>query len=220
MVGHGYTSPDPRGEMSSNDYLCLEICQKGLNIQFFDQAAFESVFRSHFQYLCNYAKQYVGDQEISRDITQKVFINLWEKRAEIDPQMSVKSWLFTSVRNRCLNYIRDHKKYQSEVLDIDCGDFDLSVEDHHFAEEELAAKIHAALETLPDKCRQVFELSRFEEKKYKEIAIELDISQKNRRSSYVQSNKNPAETSQGLPGDSDFSNGVWINYRFRFSISY
>lgn len=144
----------------------------------FDKAAFESVFRSHFQYLCNYAKQYVREEETARDITQKVFITLWEKRLEIDPQMSVKSWLFTSVRNRCLNYIRDHKKYQSEVLDLDCGDFDLSVEDHHFVEEELGAKIQVALATLPEKCRQVFEMSRFDEKKYKEIAVELDISPK------------------------------------------
>ena len=82
------------------------------------------------------------------------------------------------VKNRCLNYIRDNQKYQSKLLDVDCGDVDLAVEEDHFAVEELSAKIEAALNTLPPVCRQVFEMSRYRELKYKEIAAELNISQK------------------------------------------
>ena len=144
----------------------------------FTESQFEELFKLHFQYLCNFARQYVGDLDTAQEITQKVFITLWEKRAEIDPKQSVKSYLFRSVKNRCLNYIRDNQKYRSQILDLECGDFEFSVEEEHFAEEELKKNIEAALETLPEKCRQVFEMSRYQSMKYKEIAEELDIAQK------------------------------------------
>jgi len=139
---------------------------------------FEDLFKTYFQHLCSFAQQYVGDADAAQDICQKVFIRLWEKREEMDPKKAIKSYLFTSVKNRCLNYIRDHKKYRSQILDLDCGDFDLFSEEDHFAEEELKDKIEAALSTLPPKCRLVFEMSRYQQMKYNEIAEELDISQK------------------------------------------
>ena len=143
-----------------------------------DQQQFEQLFRSHFQYLCNYAVQYVSDPDTAQDICQRVFITLWEKRASIDPAQSIKSYLFTAVRNRCLNHIRDHKKYRSRVLDLDCGDFDLVEEDTGSEQEEWKERISAAMDKLPEKCRQVFEMSRYQQLKYREIAEELGISQK------------------------------------------
>lgn len=143
-----------------------------------DQAQFEALFKSHFQYLCNFARQYVGEDEVAEDLTQKVFITLWEKRDTIDPKLSVKSYLFTMLKNRCLNYLRDSKKYHSKVLDIDCGNLEISVEEDPLAEEELRKQIQAALDELPEKCRLVFEMSRFRGMKYKEIAEDLELSQK------------------------------------------
>ena len=144
-----------------------------------DKPAFEALFHSHFEPLCRFARQYVYDNDTARDLCQKVFIRLWEKRADMDPGQSIKSYLFTSVKNRCLNYLRDQKKYRSQVLDLDCGDIDLAFEDNtSFAEAELTTRIEKALSALPEKCRLVFEMSRFQEMKYKEIAEELDISQK------------------------------------------
>lgn len=144
----------------------------------FSRMQFEEVFRSHFEYLTNFARQYVGDMDTAQEITQKAFITLWEKREEINPKLSIKSYLFTIVKNRSLNYLRDTKRYRSEVLDIDCGDIEVSLEEHHGVEEELKELIDKALATLPEKCRQVFEMSRFQQMKYKEIAEELEISQK------------------------------------------
>lgn len=144
----------------------------------FNEREFEQLFNSHFQYLCNFAKQYVDDMDIAQDLTQKVFIRLWEKREELDPKLSIKAYLFTSVKNRCLNYLRDQKKYRSKILDLDCADVEIAVEEDYFAEKELSEKIEAALASLPEKCRQVFEMSRYQGLKYKEIAEELDISQK------------------------------------------
>jgi len=139
---------------------------------------FEELFRLHYTFLCNFARQYVGESEAAEDLTQGVFVTLWEKREEIDPQRSIKSLLFTMVKNRCLNYLRDQKKFQSQVLDIEGGDIDLGEEDLNLEAKELEARIEEALSQLPEKCRQVFEMSRYNGMKYKEIAEELDISPK------------------------------------------
>lgn len=145
-----------------------------------DKTHFEHLFRTHFERLCSFARQYVSDLDTAQDICQKVFIRLWEKREEMDTGRSIASYLFTSVRNRCLNHIRDHKKYRSHLLDVECGEFEIgtAITEDHFAVEELQQRIDAALATLPPKCRQVFEMSRYDQKKYREIADELDISQK------------------------------------------
>ena len=144
----------------------------------FDKPAFEQLFKSHFVHLCNFAQQYVSDMDSARDIVQKVFIRLWEQREQMDPNQSIRSYLFTSVKNRCLNHIRDQKKYRSSVLDVDIQDIDIAFEEDQMAVEELQQKIDLALSKLPEKCRQVFEMSRFQHKKYQEIAEALDISKK------------------------------------------
>jgi RNA polymerase sigma-70 factor (ECF subfamily) len=144
----------------------------------FSKKDFELLFKAHFTHLCNFAHQYVPDLDSARDITQKVFINLWERRDQVDPDKSIKSYLFTSVRNRCLNYIRDQKKYRSNVLDVEINDFEFGFEEDHMAVEELKTRIDDALSTLSPKCREVFEMSRYKSMKYKDIAEELNVSVK------------------------------------------
>ncbi len=144
----------------------------------FDLAAFEQLFKSQFVPVCRFATQYVHDMDTARDIAQKVFIHLWENREKVDPGQSVKSYLFTAVKNRCLNHIRDQKKYRSRILDVDIHDIDLAFEEDQLALEELQRKVAKALARLPEKCRQVFELSRYQHKKYQDIADTLGISVK------------------------------------------
>ena len=139
---------------------------------------FEKLFKEFFIPLSNFAKQYVQDLDTAKDITQKVFLTLWEKRSQMNPEQSIKSYLFTSVKNRSLNYIRDHKKYRSEVLDLDCGDINMMEEERPLEMADVQARVEQALNELPEKCRKVFELSRFRGMKYKEIAEELQIAQK------------------------------------------
>ena len=138
---------------------------------------FEQIFHLHFATLVNFARSFLHDEDNSKEIVQDVFIRLWEKRKEIDPNKSIKSYLYTSVRNRSFNFIRDNKKFQNEYLDLENAlDSEFAVE---IAEEsDIESKVQAALEKLPTKCRQIFEMSRFEEKKYRDIAEELNISQK------------------------------------------
>ena len=139
---------------------------------------FEQLFKAHFAHLCNFANQYVQDLDSAKDITQKVFVNLWERREKIDPKKPIVSYLFNAVRNRCLNHIRDQKKYRSRILDLDVIDLEISFENKDSDLSELQEKISESLNKLPEKRRLVFEMSRFKNMKYKEIAEELDLSVK------------------------------------------
>ncbi|MCK5463030.1 MAG: sigma-70 family RNA polymerase sigma factor, partial [Bacteroidales bacterium] len=79
-----------------------------------DKRTFEELFRSFFPSLVLFAQKYVPDQDTAKDIVHNVFINLWEKRQQVDTDSPLKSYLFTSVHNRCLNYIRDQKKFDKD----------------------------------------------------------------------------------------------------------
>lgn len=142
-----------------------------------DKATFEELFRDYFVPLCSFAQKYIGDPDEAKDIIHHVFIGLWQKREEVDLSTSLKSYLFTGVHNRCLNFIRDRKKlvhYDAPQHESELGDY---LESRDFLEaSETEAKINRALDALPEKCREIFMMSRFDQMKYKEIAEKLDIS--------------------------------------------
>lgn len=147
------------------------------NIELTDRL-FEQLFKMHFQHLFNFAMQFIANEDVAKDITQSVFIKMWELRENVDIQKSVKSYLFTSVRNACINHIRDNKKFQSSLLDIELSEMNFIELSDNIAYSELENKVNAILATMPEKTRQIFEMSRFENKKYREIASELNISEK------------------------------------------
>lgn len=129
--------------------------------------------------LCSFANKYLSDMESSRDIVQGVFIRLWEKKDEIDTSQPIKPYLFKSVMNRCLNKIRDEKKMVYYELPDDDRQMVSYLDSSSFMEEnELQTRIRNAISALPEKCRNIFKMSRFEEMSYKEIANELNVSVK------------------------------------------
>ena len=141
-----------------------------------DKRLFEQLFHEHFVHLCNFAQSFVYDLDEAKEIVQVVFTNLWLKKEEITTEKSIKSYLYTSVRNRCLNFIRDHKKFRSQLLDLDTAGFDMAYEVNPSGISELENKVEKAIDGLPEKCAEVFKLSRFEQMKYKEIGEKLNIS--------------------------------------------
>jgi RNA polymerase sigma-70 factor (ECF subfamily) len=144
-----------------------------------DKAAFEKLFRSFFPGLVLFARKYVPDQDTAKEIVHNVFLNLWEKRGKVDAGSPLKSYLFTSVHNRCLNFIRDQKKFdrdESHFQRMESTEFTDGTD--RLEEQELEQRIFDALQALPEKCREVFTLNRFEGLKYAEIAEKLDISVK------------------------------------------
>ncbi len=144
-----------------------------------DKESFEALFRLYFRPLTAFSSKFVKDTDIAKSIVHDVFVKLWEKREMIDVNKKVKSYLYTSVNNRSLNHIRDNKKYtstesfQEHLPDSLSQDFNDT-----FTAAEIQQRISLTLDSLPPKCRKAFELSRFEHKKYKEIAEELGVSVK------------------------------------------
>lgn len=145
------------------------------NIGEMDQGSFERLFREYFPPLMVFARKILVDEDDAREVVHQVFITIWEKRQEIDLSQSLKSYLFTSVHNRSLNVIRDRKKFSSAELPDVAGEWDVS---STIESMELEEKIMEVIGSLPEKCREIFEMNRFEGLKYSEIAGKLNISVK------------------------------------------
>lgn len=140
-----------------------------------DNQAFEELFKEYFVPLMAFSRRILADEDDAREVVHQVFVNLWEKRSEIDLSTSLKSYLFTSVNNRSLNVIRDRKKFSSEEVPERAGEWDVSAQ---IESMELEEKIREVIDSLPERCREIFELNRFDGLKYSEIAVQLEISVK------------------------------------------
>jgi len=144
-----------------------------------DKAGFETLFKQEFKGLIFFALRYVKDYEPAREIVQEVFLNLWAKRDQIDLSKPVKSYLSTAVKNRSLNYLRDQKKFDTNLLiHEDLYPVPVYEQPDRLIETELRDRIAQVIGELPEKCREVFLLNRNEHLKYQEIANKLDISVK------------------------------------------
>lgn len=139
--------------------------------------AFEMLFRKYYQPLCNYAYTFLHDREGSEEIVQSTFLLVWEKRDTLSIRTGVRPYLYAMVRNACLNVIKHQKikdRYAGEEIALADRSYDAVSE--VVASNELEYRIKQAVEQLPEQCRMVFKLSRFEELKYAEIAQHLNIS--------------------------------------------
>jgi RNA polymerase sigma-70 factor, ECF subfamily len=144
-----------------------------------DASTLESLFRSHFTGLCQFAMGYIKDEETAKEIVQDSFVTLWEKRFTIDPSRPVKSYLSTMVRNKCLNHLRDHKKFSSDLLALENLSHEAMFDPpDKLVEYDLSNQIDRAIDELPEKCREIFKLSRYQQMKYQQIADHLQISVK------------------------------------------
>lgn len=142
-----------------------------------DITAFEMLFRTYYQPLCHYAYTFLQDKGDSEEIVQSTFLMVWEKRDTLAIRTSVKPYLYAMVRNACLNVLK-HKKIKQRHAseEIAMADRSHDAVTHMVASNELEHRIKVAMEELPEQCRMVFKLSRFEELKYAEIAEQLNIS--------------------------------------------
>jgi RNA polymerase sigma-70 factor (ECF subfamily) len=142
-----------------------------------DLTAFEMLFRTYYEPLCNYAYSYLQDRDEAEEIVQSTFLSIWEKRETLAIHTGVKPYLYAMVRNASLNAIK-HAKIKQRHADHHLAVAERSSESasQSIVADELETRIHRAMETLPEQCRLVFKLSRFEELKYQEIADQLSIS--------------------------------------------
>jgi RNA polymerase sigma-70 factor (ECF subfamily) len=136
---------------------------------------FESVFKQHFKGLHAYASTIVRDDVMAEEMVQNVFCRLWEKSDQISIRESVSGYLYRSVYHESLNYLKHLKVrevyqtyalHQIEVSNNTTQDLEL---------RQLEERLESALSKLPEKCRTIFQMSRFEELKYQEIADRLQL---------------------------------------------
>jgi RNA polymerase sigma-70 factor (ECF subfamily) len=150
-----------------------------LAIQSGQTNAFEMLFKTYYQPLCRYANSYLKDPDDAEEIVQAAFIGLWEKRKAISIESSLKSYLYRAIRNSCLNQLKHEQVKQKYFAQETQNDEAQSAPADHLAiHSELEDKIQAAIQTLPEQCRLIFTMSRFEELKYQEIADQLNLSVK------------------------------------------
>ncbi|MDR2920782.1 MAG: RNA polymerase sigma-70 factor [Tannerella sp.] len=143
-----------------------------------DEQAFENVYREYYKGLCAFASQYISETEECEEIVQDVMLWLWENRSALLPEMSVKSLLFTIVKNKCLNSIT-HSQIKQRVHAHLYAKFEKQFEDPDlYLEGELMTKLDQAIEALPSDYRTAFTMNRFENYTYAEIAEKMNVSSK------------------------------------------
>lgn len=145
-----------------------------------DEYSFELLFRKYYVRLCCFANKFLNDPEEAREIVQDVFLKLWEARDDIKPEDSLNSYIFSVTRNKCINKLRRRNiesKYTEILQLVYAENREISPHDSLLA-NELGNEFSVAIEKLPARCREIFDLSRIEGLRYNEIAIMLHISVK------------------------------------------
>jgi len=142
-----------------------------------NQLIFEGVYKAHYKELVLFAIRFVEEQQDAEEIVQNLFYDLWTKREKLNITTSLRAYLFGSVRNLSLNFIK-HKKVEFKYKEHNFHllNEDSSNENDTITQQELANKIDEAVEKLPQERQKVFKMSRYDGLKYKEIAETLNIS--------------------------------------------
>lgn len=141
-----------------------------------DETALSVLFDTYYEKLYLFAEKYIYDSDKAHDIVQDVFLKIWENAERLELTSSIQHYLFASVRNGCLNYLkslqiedRNNRKYAEAYIESQNVDM---VDD-----EELLARVRQVLDELPEKCREVCLLRFVEGYKYAEIAVRLDMNE-------------------------------------------
>ena len=154
----------------SNDSILLK------KVKAKDKVAFDELFRLYYSQLSRFSYNIVRDKSIAEEIAQEFFISLWEQTPMVTD--SVKSYFFRSIYNRSLNYL---EKAKTRTRNEDTF---ATEQDHHTEsepadeEQEMHKRVSQAVDELPDKCKEIFMLCKYEEMSYSEVSELLNISPK------------------------------------------
>lgn len=142
-----------------------------------DDVAFEQLFKTHYKALHAYANVILKEEDLAEEIVQAMFLKFWEKRQLLQVQSSIKAYLYKCVYHDCLNHLK-HEKIKLKHQQFTYHTMDTHHEPASAKVEltELELNLRTALNELPEQCRTIFQMSRFEELKYREIAEQLGLS--------------------------------------------
>ncbi len=142
-----------------------------------NRVAFDYLFTFYFSSLCVFADKYTGDRRVSEDIVEDFFVAFWENMDRIEIRSSLRAYFFTSVHNRCLDWLRRHRtenKYREKFLSKR-NEAEVLTEEM-IAESELRYALEKGLEQLAPRCREIFVMSRKKGLSNHEIAGQLGLS--------------------------------------------
>jgi RNA polymerase sigma-19 factor, ECF subfamily len=143
-----------------------------------DERAFDSVFRTHYARLVRMAESILRERAIAEEIAQEVMLELWRRRESLEVEQTFAAYLVRSTRNRALNHIRHQRIAAREAAIAAAESHSSPSADEEVLGIELQSAVSNAIDALPEKTREVFQLSREQGLKYAEIASVLDISVK------------------------------------------
>lgn len=154
---------------SQDDPILIDRIKSG------DVAVFERLFNAYYAPLCLYAGRMTGDPDKARDIVQDIFVNFYSNCKKLQINTSIRGYLFRTVHNACLNHIKQLKThaFHHEYLKLHLQEWD---DRDVMIRMELEQRIRLAIGDLPEQCREIFEMNRFEGKKNSDIARILGIS--------------------------------------------
>lgn len=136
-----------------------------------------ALFKTYYTRLCYFAFQFIGDKDQARDIAQEAFVSYLGQRDNVAAHpIAIKNFLYTSVRNACLNQLRHEKVVEKFVAAQENTLPDQSTVMLTMIKSEVAGEIHRVLETLPESCRLIIRMGYIEGLKNQEIAARLSIS--------------------------------------------
>ncbi|GAB7087878.1 RNA polymerase sigma-70 factor [Marinifilum fragile] len=137
------------------------------------QPIFEELFKEHYRSLYYHAYSILNDTEQARDLVNDSFEEIWNRRNKLDISYSLKSFLYNTVRNKCINYLR---KQEVEKKYINRKKHDIHEEEEYKDYDSALLEIMKAVEQLPNQSRNVFKKCFIENLSYKEAAEELNVS--------------------------------------------
>lgn len=146
-----------------------------------DVVAFQDLYKQYYVFLCHIAEHIVRNRSDAEEIVSDVFVKLWVIREKTEITTSIKAYLIRAVHNTALNYIEKLKSENILTDGISKADLEILAWDSDYPLGQLYTKeiteiLHQGINTLPERCRQIFLLSRNEDMKYADIAIKLGIS--------------------------------------------
>ncbi|MFA8436601.1 MAG: RNA polymerase sigma-70 factor [Marinifilaceae bacterium] len=158
--------------MPENEQKIVQKIQQG-NLQ-----EFERTFRNFYPLLCHYATSFLKESHVAEEVVQELFYQIWKQRQKLEIHTSLKAYLYRSTYHNCMQFLRK-KKQESKYEDyLKHQPQESSSPLESLNEKEIYDIVQDTLVDLPDRCSQIFRMSRFEGLKYQEIAEKLSISVK------------------------------------------
>jgi RNA polymerase sigma-70 factor, ECF subfamily len=144
-----------------------------------EEAPFDALFRHFYPRLCGYVERLTGSPEVAEELVQEVFAVIWDRRRRWNPGASIDQYLFRAVKNRSLNYLRRQATRDRLRGEVEASLHNRSVlPDDSFDLDGASHAAQQAIDMLPERCRQIFLLSREGALTYRQIAELLGISVK------------------------------------------